>query len=133
MNLLQRAACAIAYSIKGSPGDVSAEGNPLPPCPETPNCYRTTVEVSKSAEELYIKTKEVVSKEAKLKIENKEEFRLEAVYTIPVFQYKDDLIIQIESVDGQNSKLHFRSSSRVGVGDLGVNRSRVLSIIKKVT
>ena len=45
-----------------------------------------------------------------------------ATFTSSVFGFVDDLEIRIDTKTG---KIHFRSSSRIGYNDMGVNRKRV--------
>lgn len=44
------------------------------------------------------------------------------VYTTALLRFKDDLSLEL---DGETGVVHVRSASRVGYGDLGVNRARV--------
>lgn len=53
---------------------------------------------------------------------------LHATFQTAFFRFKDD--VQIE-VDGD--QLHIRSASRVGYGDLGVNRKRVEALRKALS
>lgn len=46
---------------------------------------------------------------------------LHAVHTTPLLRFKDDLEFYL---DEQNRVVHFRSASRVGSSDLGLNRDR---------
>ncbi|HKJ50170.1 MAG TPA: DUF1499 domain-containing protein [Gammaproteobacteria bacterium] len=47
---------------------------------------------------------------------------ISATFTSSLFGFVDDLEIRI---DRQAAKIHFRSSSRIGYSDMGVNRKRV--------
>lgn len=56
--------------------------------------------------------------------------RASAVYRV-AWIFKDDVDVAVES-DADGSMLHVRSASRVGHGDLGVNRRRVQRILATV-
>lgn len=50
---------------------------------------------------------------------------LRAVFTLPVFRFEDDVEFLYSDAD---AAFHFRSASRVGRWDLGVNRRRIRKI-----
>ncbi len=52
------------------------------------------------------------------------EGRIEAVDTTFWFGFEDDVVIRVRPVDG-GSRIDVRSTSRVGVGDLGANARRI--------
>lgn len=47
--------------------------------------------------------------------------------TTPVFRFKDDVSIRVEE-KASHCLIHFRSRSRVGLGDLGANARRILEL-----
>jgi uncharacterized protein (DUF1499 family) len=47
-----------------------------------------------------------------------------------LFRYIDDVTIRVETVDSGNSRIHARSKSRVGKGDLGQNRRNLLEFFR---
>ncbi|GAB5520749.1 MAG: DUF1499 domain-containing protein [Rhodothermales bacterium] len=103
------------------PSDPGSPDNPLPACPNAPNCVRVTW--------LYPQDPTTVRTAAISALQDTgaasyagADNRLEAVYNAFVFQ--DDVTVVIEPHDG-GSALHLRSSSRVGHSDLGVNGQRV--------
>ncbi len=49
---------------------------------------------------------------------------VEATEKLPWFGFKDDVVIRIDSIDGE-SRVDMRSKSRIGRGDLGVNANRI--------
>lgn len=55
-----------------------------------------------------------------------------AVITTPMMQYKDDIVVRVNSGNEGKSKLYIRSSSRVGNGDLGQNAASVMKLIDKI-
>lgn len=54
--------------------------------------------------------------------------RFEASARTPVYQFVDDVVVVVSSVDGQ-SRVDIRSVSRIGRGDRGVNADRVRTFI----
>jgi len=62
-------------------------------------------------------------------IKQKESDYLYAVFTTPLLRFKDDVEIYL---DGNKKELHFRSASRVGYSDLGVNRKRYEAFSSKL-
>jgi len=55
------------------------------------------------------------------KVHKKEGAYLHAIFTTSLMRYKDDVEIYI---DEKAKEVHFRSASRVGYSDMGVNRKR---------
>ncbi len=47
---------------------------------------------------------------------------VQAVTTTPLMRYRDDVMLRFDSEKGV---IHVRSSSRLGIGDMGANRARV--------
>lgn len=61
---------------------------------------------------------------------SKEELKIESVFQ--VFFFRDDLVLQLTEQDTRTTYLHIRSASRVGHSDLGVNRRRVKTFLRKL-
>ena len=63
---------------------------------------------------------------------DREELRIEAFDTSRVFRFVDDVVIVVEGdlqgPDRSGSKVHIRSTSRVGQSDLGANAKRIREI-----
>lgn len=109
----------------------------LPPCPDSPNCVSTQASDEKHRmdpigyagpmEQAKQRLLAVIASMKRTKIlEDRGEY-IHAVFTSLVFRFKDD----VEFVfDDRNKVIHFRSASRVGYSDLGVNRKRMEEIIK---
>lgn len=106
--------------------------NPLPACPDSPNCTRHSISFDENVETLFSAVKKVFEQIDPYEYTVQEnEYSLNAVFRIPIFGFKDDLDILIQA-DGDKSVLHIRSASRVGHSDLGVNRRRVQKIINDI-
>jgi hypothetical protein len=59
-----------------------------------------------------------------------DEGRLEAVDTVSLFQFKDDVVIRVQpGPGGLTSEVDVRSVSRIGRSDLGVNAKRIRSFL----
>lgn len=59
----------------------------------------------------------------------KDEGRIEATDTTFWFGFKDDVVIRVES-DDEACRVDMRSSSRVGMSDVGVNAKRIKNYLK---
>ena len=104
------------------------EGNPLPLCPDKPNCVREShVFVDAQPDELFEHARDALISLDPAEIDTTGARRLEAVFT--VFLFKDDVQLAVTEHD-EGSALHIRSASRVGGHDLGVNRRRVNRFLK---
>ena len=109
----------------------------LPPCPSSPNCVSTLAShadtqhaiapyrYQKSLAETkdFLKTTMASLPRTRLVEEDGEYLHYE--FTTLLIRFVDD----VEFVfDDGNKTIHFRSASRVGYGDLGVNRRRMENI-----
>ena len=111
---------------------MSNDMNPLPPCPDSPNCVRVSESFAPDADSLFsVIGNSLNDIGADSLDENRAEHRYHAVFRIPVFGWKDDVHVQIDSTD-TGSVAHFRSASRVGYSDLGVNKRRISKLIKHI-
>jgi hypothetical protein len=55
--------------------------------------------------------------------------RIEATETVPLFGFKDDVVIRLRDAHGVATVIDIRSKSRVGGSDLGFNARRIRSLI----
>ena len=113
----------------------------LEPCPDSPNCVSTLADTTDSLhfmEPVAVSVPapqviEVVEAAVTLlggKVTQRSSDRLAAVFTSRVFRFKDDVTFV---VDTDTDQLHFRSASRTGHSDLGVNRKRMTALVQKIT
>ncbi|MBH0198749.1 MAG: DUF1499 domain-containing protein [Nitrospira sp.] len=111
----------------------------LPPCPSSPNCVSTQaadkahaidpIRYRKARAEAKEALKEVVRSLPRTKLVEEDEAYLHYEFTSLLFRFVDD----VEFVfDDETKTLHFRSASRTGYGDLGVNRKRMEEIRRLV-
>lgn len=108
-------------------------------CPDKPNCvcseYREgsghaiePLEFSaRAGKDLTAKLREVII-EAGGSIRTERADYIAATFTSSWFGFVDDLEVRI---DDQAARIHFRSASRVGYGDLDANRKRVELLQKR--
>ena len=58
--------------------------------------------------------------------------RIEATATVPWWGFKDDVVVRLTPED-TGTRVDVRSTSRVGIGDLGVNAKRISDFLDKLT
>ncbi len=106
--------------------------NPLPDCPDTPNCERISQGYDVPADTLFQAAQSALDDlgPAQLQLQP-DSMRATAVYRVALV-FKDDVHVAVDSQD-TGSVLHVRSASRVGQSDLGVNRRRVQRLLTRVS
>jgi len=117
------------------PDNLGVADGRLAPCPATPNCVCThdtdsvhgsrPLEYSDDPEEAWARLKAVLAKQPRCKVVIDDGDYLHAEFTSLLFRYVDDVEFQLDSV---GKVIHFRSASRAGRSDLGVNRARMEAI-----
>lgn len=115
----------------GAFGSDDGPPNPLPACPDSPNCVRVTwVYDGTDADALFEATRAALEATGAATVNVlADDWQLDAVYDVFVFQ--DDVAAVVEPTDA-GAALHLRSASRVGHSDLGVNGRRVSRIQEAV-
>lgn len=104
--------------------------HPLPPCPKTPNCVRSSKKFELGIEKIFERLTQLLEKEAHhFEVTDPKRIQIHAVYRIPVFGFKDDVDVILEESGGKTT-VFIRSASRVGAFDLWVNRRRVKRIYR---
>ncbi|TVR16029.1 MAG: DUF1499 domain-containing protein [Balneolaceae bacterium] len=119
-------------SINGSlPSDT--DKHPFDPCPGSPNCIIQSLLFEETPEKLFAAAQSAMKKidPFELDIQNYD-LRINAVFRIPIFRFKDDVQIAVEESVTGGSYLHIKSASRVGHGDFGVNKRRVERIVSQI-
>ena len=104
-----------------TPSSAIASHIELQPCIEVSHCVREELNVE-SIDSPYEKVKSIVENFPRTEIVELDGDYLHAEVTSRIMKYVDDLEI---SYLPENNNLVFRSESRVGDGDFGVNRKRV--------
>ncbi len=79
-----------------------------------------------------VKLAEKLSRERgwEIAVAKPDEGRLEAIDTVSLFKFKDDVVLRVQpGAGGLTSQVDMRSVSRVGLSDLGVNAQRIRSFL----
>ncbi len=110
----------------------------LQACPDSPNCVSSKATKPEQAmapisfvggAEDAIKTlRQVIQQQPRATIVTQEGHYLHAEFTSLIFRFVDDVEFL---VDEHEQAIHFRSASRVGRSDLGVNRRRMEAIVSE--
>ena len=119
------------------PSDTGIENGKLSPIPKSPNAVSSqTDDVKKKVEPLVFKDTFEVTKKAVLSafekygnieiIKNNENY-IHAVNITGIMKYKDDIEIFF---DVNERLVHYRSASRIGYSDMGLNRKRYNEIAR---
>ncbi|ARI78175.1 DUF1499 domain-containing protein [Halobacillus mangrovi] len=107
----------------------------LAECPNSPNCVSTQTEKSDKQmqplpftgdlAETRRRLKQILNDMDRTSIEMETDTYIHAIVTTKLLRFKDDIEFYL---DEQEGLVHFRSASRVGYSDLGVNRKRMENI-----
>ncbi|HYF63085.1 MAG TPA: DUF1499 domain-containing protein [Herpetosiphonaceae bacterium] len=132
MNLI---GLAIAARRARRPANLGAADGRLAACPDTPNCAASQsgdakqrmdpIPYSTSTAEARRRLLEIIRSSPRTEIVAETPTYLGAVYRSKLFGFPDDVEFLF---DEERRVIDFRSASRVGGGDLGVNRARMLAI-----
>lgn len=117
------------------PKNLGLMDSKLHPCPDSPNCvssfeapdnehYWNPIQVISNKERAHKKIIGIISKNKSAKIISKTPNYIHAEYTSSVFKFIDD----VEFYFGIDKLVHFRSASRTGKSDFGVNKKRIEEI-----
>ena len=121
--------------ISSAPADLGVRDGRLAKCPDSPNCVSTQAEdrdhwiapltVQKNSENGINALEGIVRRLPRTQIIEKSPNYLRAEFRSSFFRFVDDVEFYVETESGH---IHFRSASRVGRSDLGVNRARMEQI-----
>jgi uncharacterized protein (DUF1499 family) len=124
---------AAASADFGQPTALTACATNKPNCVSSINSeaeFRADpISVQGSASEAMAKLKAAIAKEAKFSIAYESATQLDVTFRTKLFNYPDDARFVI---DAAAQKIQFRSQSRVGYSDLGVNRKRIEAIRARI-
>ena len=109
----------------------------LSECPDKPNCvisykdsakregqYLEAFQGSGNKDHDYNKVVKILEKNSSVKIVSKNGNYIHATFTSTFLRFIDD----VEFYFGEEKKIHFRSASRLGRSDFGVNKKRIEDI-----
>lgn len=116
------------------PTNLGVRDGKLAPCPASPNCvssqgpsshFLDPESLTESSRETIERLKQIIEKMPGGDVIEVRDGYLYAEFTSRWFRFIDDVEIWVNESERQ---IHFRSASRVGHSDLGVNRERVEAI-----
>lgn len=130
--LLMILAMLLMTGCRGKPARLAPPGGPLQPCPSTPNCVSTEatdarhamppIPFTGSAQAAQARVRAVLLAQPRTRIVTERPGYLHAEATSRLFRFVDDVEVVVDSAAGV---VRFRSASRLGRSDLGVNRKRM--------
>ncbi|MEM1110368.1 MAG: DUF1499 domain-containing protein [Pseudomonadota bacterium] len=100
----------------------------LPPCGSFPNCVSSSdtggasIEPIAATKAQWQALKTWLSKQPDWRIDIDDDAFVQAVAITPTMRYRDDVQLQFSDED---QHIEVRSSSRLGIGDMGANRARI--------
>ena len=123
---------AILSASAGRPRTFGVRDGRLAPCPDSPNCVSTQatdrehriepIAFEGPADPIIPRLNAAITSVPRMRIVTEQGDYLHAEATSLIFRFVDDVEFY---VDRESKLIHFRSASRVGHSDLGVNRRRM--------
>jgi uncharacterized protein (DUF1499 family) len=136
--LLPIAGLSVMSIFSRKPTNLGVTDGRLAPCPSSPNCVSTQatdeqhrmepIPFDGSTEEVMRRLKAVIEAEPRAKVVTEQPDYIHAEFSSALFRFVDDVEFY---VDDENNVIHFRSASRAGYSDLGVNRKRMNALRSK--
>ncbi len=121
--------------FSGKPTNLGVTNGRLGDCPSSPNCVSTQADdadhrmepipFTRSADQAMQRIKDLVTEMPRTKIVTMEPNYLHVEFRSALFRFVDDVEFLI---DPDEQVIHFRSASRVGYSDFGMNRRRMEQI-----
>ena len=132
-DLVVVAAASLWVACAGArPTDLGTRTNRLAPCPASPNCVASDapdgdhaiapLALAAPADEAWSAARAALAALPRTRIVAETDDYLHAECSSALFRFVDDIELQLISAEGI---IAVRSASRVGYGDMGVNRRRV--------
>jgi uncharacterized protein (DUF1499 family) len=126
---------ALLSVLSRRPANLGDADGRLAPCPDTPNCVSTRaadeahridpLAYDGSAEDAMARLRAVLGDLPRTRVVTATDTYMHAECRSLVFRFVDDVEFLL---DGREKVIHFRSASRAGRSDLGVNRRRMEAI-----
>ncbi|MRR38128.1 DUF1499 domain-containing protein [bacterium] len=131
----------ILFGCSGTkPGHLGVKDGMLSACPGSPNCVSTQAVDAKhrieplqyqgSKDDAVKKLTGVISSMKRSRIVTSSDSYIHTEFTSALFRFVDDVEFFF---DDKEKIIHFRSASRLGYSDLGVNRKRMEEIRRRFT
>ena len=130
---------ALLSFISRRPGNLGATQGRLAECPSSPNCVSSQagdaahqmdpIAFSGSPDEALKKLRSVVEGLPRAAIVTADPHYMHVEFTTAIFRFVDDAEFLL---DADAHVIHFRSASRVGHSDLGLNRRRIEDIRQRL-
>lgn len=134
--LLVVVAFAVMSVTARRPDSLGVRDGRLAECPDLPNCVATqtaresqrmvTLTLTNSPAEAIERLKRIVLAMPRARIVSASVDYLHVEFASALFRFVDDVEFFVSPAEGV---IHFRSASRVGHSDLGVNRQRMQAIV----
>jgi uncharacterized protein (DUF1499 family) len=138
ISMLMAASIIFSGFSGAKPANIGVTNGQLARCPNTPNCVSTQASDSMHSIKpiVYATTKEdamkklikVINSMPRTKTVNLSDDYIHAEFTSAVFRFVDDVEFYI---DDTSKTIQFRSASRLGKSDFGVNRKRMEEIKRR--
>lgn len=134
--LLVIVAFAVMSATSRRPDSLGVRDGRLAPCPDSPNCVSTqanrdsqrmdAVPLTTDAASAIETLRRIVTAMPRTQIVTADGDYLHAEFTSALFRFVDDVEF---FVDRNQHAIHFRSASRAGHSDFGVNRKRMQAVV----
>jgi uncharacterized protein (DUF1499 family) len=122
-------------AIEVSSEQLGVKEGKLAPCPDKPNCVSSQstdekhgmkpIPYNGTAEEALTKLKTILSNRKRTEIVEADTHYIRAEEKSKLFKFVDDIEFYIDTA---SENIHFRSASRTGYSDMGVNKKRMNEI-----
>ena len=133
LTVIAGTACLFLLSLTASrPSNLGVRDGRLAACPDSPNCVSTQAEdrehwiepITYQGDSIAVieTLEEIVRQQPRTCIIERSTHYLRTEFRSAFFRFVDDVEFYVEPESG---RVHFRSASRVGRSDMGVNRKRM--------
>ena len=129
---------ATLSALSQRPKDLGVVDGRLRPCPDKPNCVCTfdqdpehTIKPLKgTTDENWLRLQSIVRSMPQARVVTATDTYMHVEFTSRLFRFVDD--VEFLRPRDPSGAIHFRSASRAGHSDLGVNRARMEAIRQRV-
>lgn len=137
--LVLLALCVCLGCASKVPQNLGVKDGKLAPCPTSPNCvssqaedeqhFVTPLSLTETPAEAMDRIASILMEAPRVSIITRTDNYLHAEFRSALFRFVDDVEVFIDEAEGA---IHFRSASRTGHSDFGVNRKRIEALKKSV-